>query len=379
MIYLDNNATAPVDTRVREACMPYLTHRFGNPSSGHIKGHEAKTAIIKAKEQVASAIGAAVDEVVFTSGGSESNNFVLKGLFLGPDHFCKGHLVVSAFEHAAVLKPAQYLAQLGVDLSVVPCQPSGRVDPNVVADAIRPDTRLVSVMHANNEIGTLQPIDEIAAICQTKGVLLHSDASQSVGKTDVNVNALGVDFLTIAGHKVYAPKGVGALYMRRDTYLHPLIQGVGHENGHRAGTENVAYQVALGCAMNLVQQEGFKHWEKMAVLRDLLWRLLKTGIGDGLTQNGATVERLPNTLSVNFPYVTGVGLLAACPEVCASTSAACHSGQFNQTVTQKAIGLSPEVAAGTVRFSLGWHTTQSEIEQAAAYLIRAWHLNRDTN
>ena len=372
MIYLDYNATATVEPRVLAAMMPYLEDRFGNPSSAHSKGREAKAAITKAKQQVADAIGAQPDEVIFTSGGSESNNFVLKGLFLDPRHFCQGHLIISAFEHAAILKPAQYLAQLGVELTIVPCEPSGRIEPQAVAAAIRPETRLVSIMHANNEIGTIQPIAEIAAICQAKGVLLHSDASQSVGKTAVDVNTLGVDFLTIAGHKVYAPKGVGALYMRRGCALHPLIQGVGHENGHRAGTENVAYQVALGHAMSLVQQEGTAHWREMAELRDLLWSLLEAGIGEGISQNGATVERLPNTLSVNVPKVTGAALLAACPELCASTSAACHSGQVSQTVTQKAIDLSPEISAGTVRLSLGWHTSRAEIEQAARLLQAAW-------
>jgi cysteine desulfurase len=374
-IYLDYNATAPVDPRVLDAALPYFRERFGNASSNHSKGKEARVAMENARRQVADSIGASTDEIVFTSGGSESNNMVLKGIFMAPEGFCRGHMIISSIEHAAISQPARYLEKLGVNLTVLPCSAAGLVDPGGVARALRPDTRLVSVMHANNEIGSIQPIPEISSICRKNGVPLHSDAAQSIGKTEVDVDKLGVDFLTIAGHKVYAPKGVGALYIRNGRRLHPLIQGVGHEGGLRAGTENVAYQVALGTAMQLASDHGQEHWGRMAERRDRLYSLLVNGIGEGITQNGADASRLPNTLSVNFPRISGTALLSGCPEICASTSAACHSGMTTRTVTQKAIGLAPETAAGTIRFSLGWHTTDEEIEKAAGMLIKTWWEN----
>jgi len=372
VIYLDYNATAPVSKEVFEASRPYLMQKFGNPSSAHQKGLEAKRAMQEARKQVAAAIGAQPEEIVFTSGGSESNNMVLKGIFLHPDDFCTGHLIISCLEHAAITKPARYLQQLGVELTIIPCSPEGVVSPRDVAQHIRPDTRLVSIMHANNEIGTIQPIAEISEICKQRQVPLHTDAAQSVGKTDVDVDRLGVDFLSIAGHKVYAPKGIGALYIRSGRSLQPLVQGVGHEGGYRAGTENVAYQVALGTALQHMTEKGSAYQDRMARQRDRLFTLLRQGIGEGLSQNGADVARLPNTLSVNFPKISGSVLLAKCPNICASTSAACHSGQHTQTVTQKAIGLPPHIATGTIRFSLGSQTTDAEVEEAAHDLIRAW-------
>ena len=371
-IYLDYNATTPVDPTVLAKALPYMRKQFGNASSNHQKGWEAKQAMQHARQQVSDAIGATAEEIIFTSGGSESNNLVLKGLFLSEENFCKGHLIISSFEHAAIREPALYLQRLGVELTIVPCSPIGVVHPLSVLAAIRPNTKLVSIMHANNEIGTIQPIAEIAKICREHNVLLHSDAAQSIGKTPVNVNELGVDFLTIAGHKLYAPKGIGALYIRKGLTLQPLIQGVSHEGGLRAGTENVAFQVALGAAMERVQNNGPQYFSQMATLRDHLYSLLESAIGPELTQNGNHASRLPNTLSVNFPRITGTKLLDGAPEICASTSAACHSGQSTQTVTQKAIGLPADVSAGTVRLSLGWHTTIEEIERASQILIQSW-------
>ena len=375
-IYLDYNATTPVDPAVLEEALPYLGTHFGNASSTHLKGVAAKQAMIKARERVARAIGATPEEIVFTSGGSESNNLVLKGIFLAQQQFCRGHLIISSFEHAAIREPARYLESLGVSLTLVPCSADGIIDPDSIRAAIRPDTRLVSIMHANNEIGTLQPIAAISAICREHRVLFHSDAAQSIGKVAANVDELGVDFLSIAGHKIYAPKGIGALYIRKGVELMPLIQGVGHEGGLRAGTENIPYIVALGAAMEKVHRQGDAKRKKMLRLRELLFSLLLDGIGVGLTQNGSNAPRLPNTLSLNFPNVTGVGLLAGCPDICASTSSACHSGKSNRTITQRAIGLSEEIARGTIRLSLGWHTSEEEIRQAAAQLIESWH-NQD--
>ena len=371
-IYLDNNATTPVSQKVISELLPYLHTHFGNASSTHNKGLLAQKAIDKARKRVANAIGAEPSEIVFTSGGSESNNLAIKGVFFTPQNFCKGHLIISSFEHAAVREPALYLEKVGVKITIVSCSPMGLIDPNDIRKAIRTDTKLISIMHANNEIGTIQPISEIAKISRKNNILLHTDAAQSVGKTDVHVDRMGVDLLTIAGHKLYAPKGIGALYIRKGIQLNPLIQGVGHEQGRRAGTENVAYQVALGAAMELVQTEGPSYFSQMKQYRDLLFSLLKRGIGDELTQNGAMAPRLPNTLSVNFPNVSGAQLLQNCPAVCASTSAACHSRQTFRTNTQKAIGLSAKKAAGTVRFSLGWRTTEQEIRQAAAHLLTSY-------
>ena len=372
MIYLDNNATTPIAPKVLECMLPYLGERFGNASSLHPKGLEARRGMNRARQQVATAIGAETGEITFTSGGSESNNLVLKGVFLAQEDFCKGHLIISSFEHAAIREPALYLQKLGVALSIIGCSPQGVVSPKDILSAIRPDTRLVSIMHANNEIGTIQPIAAIAEICRAHNILFHSDAAQSIGKTPVNVQTLGIDFLSVAGHKLYAPKGIGALYIRKGIAIQPLIQGVAHEKGIRAGTENVAYQVALGEAMERVTNYGNRYYTQMASLRDLLYSLLREGIGAELSRNGQGTSILPNTLSVNFPHITGIQLLEGAPEICASTSSACHSGRSTRTVTQKAIGLSESIAAGTVRFSLGWHTTREEIEQAARLLIQSW-------
>ncbi|MCA9185175.1 MAG: cysteine desulfurase family protein [Pirellulaceae bacterium] len=369
-IYLDYNATTPIAPSVLEATLPFLQEHFGNPSSSHSVGRAAVQAVRDAREKVAVAIGAEPEEIVFTSGGTESNNLALLGIF-GTRTETPGHLIVSKFEHPAVCEPAAHLAHLGHSVSVIPCDVHGVVDPVDVAEAIRDDTRLVSVMHANNEIGTLQPIDEIARICRKHGVLFHTDAAQSIGKVPVRVDHAPIDMMTIAGHKCYAPKGIGALFVRHGTPLHRVTFGAGHERGLRPGTENVPYIVALGKACELVANGTQEESRRMETLRDHLQHSLLAAI-DGLSVNGQLAPRLPNTLSANFPRVAGHLLLSRIPQLAASTGAACHSGAAHLSNTLAAIGLSPEIANGTVRLSLGWQTSRDDVDRAAELLVGAW-------
>lgn len=371
-IYLDYNATTPVAPSVQEAMLPFLAEHYGNPSSRHALGRACHEAVEDARGQVATLLGADREEIVFTSGGTESNNLALKGVMLLDAPSAGGHLVISALEHPAVVEPARFLERLGYEVTVVDCDRQGVVDPDAVEAALRPDTRLVSIMHANNEIGTLQPLAEICEVCRRNEVLVHTDAAQSVGKVRTMVDELGVDLLSIAGHKLYAPKGVGALYVRRGVALEPVLHGAGHESGLRAGTENVPYIVALGRAALLAFKSLDASAERLAMLRDRLFTRLAEGIGRGLTVNGHPEKRLPNTLSVNFPRVPGYELLSRIPELCASTGAACHAGEAGMSATLAAIGLSPERASGTVRLSVGWYTSEEEIERAASLLISAW-------
>lgn len=376
--YLDNNATTPIAPEVAEVMQPYFHKLFGNPSSSHVKGTELGDAIEQARRHVALFLGANADEVTFTSGGSESNNHVLKGVFLDRKQFLGGHLVISCFEHPAISQPAAYLESLGIEVTRVGCNAMGVVEPEQVKKSLRPDTRLVSIMHANNEIGAIQPIAEIADLCHQRDILVHTDAAQSLGKVRVDVRELGVDFLTLAGHKLYAPKGVGALYIRSGVQLESLIHGASHESGVRAGTENTPYWIGLGEACRILAEGGKQHQEDLRLKRDLLFEKLSEAI-EGLTVNGMyddpagdSVGRLPNTLSVNFPHVTGGELLDATPSVCASTGAACHSGETRMSDTLAGIGLQPEVAQGTVRLSVGRMTTLEEVERGAADLIATW-------
>ena len=376
--YLDNNATTPIAPEVTEVMQPYFHKLFGNPSSSHVKGTELGDAIEQARRHVALFLGADAGEVTFTSGGSESNNHVLKGVFLDRKQFLGGHLVISCFEHPAISQPAAYLESLGIEVTRVGCNAMGVVEPEQVKKSLRPDTRLVSIMHANNEIGAIQPIAEIADLCHQRDILVHTDAAQSLGKVSVDVRELGVDFLTLAGHKLYAPKGVGALYIRSGIQLESLIHGASHESGVRAGTENTPYWIGLGEACRILAEGGKQHQEDLRLKRDLLFEKLSESIS-GLTVNGMyddpaidSVCRLPNTLSVNFPRVIGGELLDATPSVCASTGAACHSGETRMSDTLAGIGLQPEVAQGTVRLSVGRMTTIEEVERGAADLIATW-------
>lgn len=370
-VYLDYNATTPLAPSVRAAMLPFLDEHFGNPSSTHLLGRACQEALEDARLRVAQLIGADRAQVIFTSGGTESNNAALFGV-LRTRPPGQAHLVVSALEHPSVLEPARALERLGYAVTRVSPTPQGVVQAEEIRRALRPETVLVSVMAANNEIGTLQPLAEIARCCRPRGVLLHSDAAQAIGKIPLRVDDVPVDLLTLAGHKCYAPKGIGALYVRNGVSLEPLLFGAGHEGGLRPGTENVPSIVALGAAALLIAQQGEAAAERMRYLRDDLEAQLRRAIGAELSINGSDAPRLPNTSSVNFPGVRGADLLRRVPEICASTGAACHAANTTLSTTQAAIGLAPEVGRGTVRLSLGWETTQEDVDQAAHALLAAW-------
>ncbi len=366
-IYLDHNATTPIDPEVARAMQPYLEGRYGNPSSAYGLGQEARAAVEEAREAVAALIGARSEEIIFTSGGSESNNMVLKGLvdWSRPRDF---HLITSAVEHPAILQPALFLMELGAGVSFVPVDGHGRVDPAAVREAIEPRTRLISVMLANNETGTLQPIRELAALAREHGILLHTDAAQAVGKIPVNVGALGVDFLTLAGHKLYAPKGVGALFIRGGCSLNSLIHGASQENGLRAGTESTLLVAGLGAACRVASRRLAQDHTHMAELRDRLQERL-FGQVQGLVLNGHPSERLPNTLNVSVPGLEGARILGGVPGILASTGAACHDRSIRLSHVLSAMGVAPEIGMGALRFSVGRHTVAAEIERAADLIV----------
>jgi cysteine desulfurase len=371
-IYLDYNATTPIAPAALEAMQPFLVEQFGNPSSDHVLGRAAHQAVEDARMQVAELLGANFDEIVFTSGGTESNNLALKGSLLKNSDVRDRHVIISAIEHPAIVEPARYLTRLGCELSICRCDSNGIVPPSDIASLLRPHTALVSVMHANNEIGTIQPIREIAEICHERSILFHTDAAQSVGKIPVQVGDLQVDLLSLAGHKLYAPKGVGALYVRRGITLEPVLHGASHERKMRAGTENVPYIVGLGAVAKHAGRDIAGGSQRLAALRDRLHAMLHEEIGSDITVNGYGVPGLPNTLSVNFPRISGHELLSRVPELCASTGSACHSGRTTPSPTLAAIGLPPEKARGTVRLSVGWPTSEDEVETAGRMLIDAW-------
>ncbi len=371
MIYLDHNATTPVCSEAREAMRPFFEAGFGNPSSDYPVGRAARAALEEARSRTAAAIGATPDEIVFTSCATESNNTVILGAARALKD--KGRRVVAtAVEHPSVTNPVLHLLENGWDAEFVGVDGAGRVDPDAVQKALRPGTVLLSVMHANNETGSIQPVAEIGRMCRQRGVLFHVDAAQSMGKIPVNVGEIEADFLTIAGHKIYAPKGVGALYVRRGAPFEPLLRGGGQERGRRAGTENVAFAAALAAAIEAATQNLADASARMAALRDRLVTLLSDSV-PGLAQNGDPDNRLPNTANVSFPGVSGAEVLAAAPEVLASTGAACHAGASVSHVLV-AMGLSRERALGAVRLSLGRATTRDEVEAAAAAMVRAFRM-----
>jgi cysteine desulfurase len=367
-IYLDYNATTPIDPRVAEAMRPYLTGGFGNPSSIHAEGRKAKAALERAREQVAGCVGCQPSEVVFTSGGSESNNLAIRGLVEARGG---GHVITSAVEHPAVLEVVLALEIEGrISLTIVGVDRFGRVEPQAVADALRDDTVLVSLMLANNEVGTLQPVMEVAALCRERRVAVHTDAAQAIGKMPVKVADLGVDLLSVAGHKLYGPKGIGALFIRDGVRIEPQIRGAGHESGRRAGTENVLLAVGLGTACELAHREVEAEQGKQAVLRNRLTASLRAG-RDDLVENGHPDHRLPNTLSVAFPGCVADELLESlADELAASAGAACHAGAATVSHVLQAMDVDPDLAAATVRLSVGRFTTEDEVERGADLILK---------
>lgn len=365
-IYLDYNASTPVAPSVLEAMMPYLTEKYGNPSSSHGYGVECRAAVEQARERLAGLLGCGADEVFFTSGATESNNMVIKGIARAAG---KGkHFITSQIEHPAVLEPCRHLEKFGYSVSYLPVDRRGLVAPEDLARAITPETALVSIMHANNEVGAIQDIAALARIARAKDVLFHTDAAQSVGKVSCRVDDLGADFLTVAGHKFYAPKGVGALYIRRGKTLPPLLHGAGHERGMRPGTENVASIVGLGAACAaaapVLEYEG----KRQRVLGQRLLMGLKSA-GFAVYVNGHPDKRLPNTWNICFEGFTAADVMNALgPDIAVSPGAACHGDAVTPSHVLTAMGVPPELSRGAVRFSLGRETTEGEIDTVAGLL-----------
>jgi len=367
MIYLDYNATTPVAPEVAEAMMPIILDNFGNPSSSYNLGRKAKQALEKARGQVAGLLGCEPDEIVFTSGGSESNNTVLKGVAVSLRD--KGrHIITTEIEHPSISNPAIFLMENGWDVTFLPVDQYGQVAPDDVKKAIRKDTVLITVMHANNETGTIQPIPEIGHISREQGILLHTDAAQSVGKVEIDVDNLCVDFLTVAGHKLYAPKGVGVLYIRNGIEIEPLIHGGGQEMGRRSGTENIILNAGLGEACELAGRNIKDDMIRLAALRDRLHDKIVAQV-PGARLNGHPENRLPNTLNLSFPGMTGSDILDGIPRLCASTGAACEDRSITISHVLAAMGVSRETGMGAVRLTLGRPTTETEVDQAAEWII----------
>ncbi len=367
MIYLDHNATTPIHSSARLEMLPCLEDNFGNPSSSYPLGQRAKLGVEKARKEAASLLGCHKENILFTSGGTESNNMVLKGVvdFRTPE---KHHIITSAVEHPAILNPALFLLELGVAVTILPVDGAGLVDPDQVEKAIRPETVLISIMLANNETGALQPIREISEIAGRHGIPLHTDAAQAVGKMPVNVNALGVDFLSVAGHKLYGPKGVGVLYAKKMEVLTPLVHGAGQEFGKRAGTENVMLAAGLGAACSVAEREMEGHFKMLTQMRDRLEERLFENI-QGLVLNGHPVKRLPNTLNVSVPGLEGAKILAGLPHIMASTGAACHDRSITLSHVLSAMQVPPEVGMGAIRLSAGRTNTMEQIEEASEQII----------
>ncbi len=374
-IYLDYNATTPILPEVFEAMVPWLREGFGNPSSNHVYGKRAKAAIETARAHVAELIGSSSDEIIFTSGGTEANNLAIRGVLEA--HPERKHILTSNIEHPATAKPCAYLARHGYRLEVLGVNSLGQVNADEIEEKLDASSSLVTIMHANNETGVLQPITAISRVTHANGTFFHTDAAQSLGKVPVDVRALGVDLLSIAGHKLYAPKGVGALFIKKGVRLQPLVLGAGHEHGLRPGTENVAFIVGLGKACEIAGQTLEAEADRIHVLRDDLWARLNRFV-PGITLNGHPTERLPNTLSVRFPGVSGTALLAQTPGIAASTGSACHDGHESASGVITAMGVRPDEALGTVRLTLGRGTTAAHIEEAAKQLAATWKTLKST-
>ena len=368
-IYLDHNASTPLLPEVLEAMLPYLGEHYGNPSSPHIYGRVMHEAVERAREQVAALIDCTPGEVFFTSGGTEANNLAIRGVAAANPG--RRHIVTSVIEHPATSGPCTFLEKQGYRIDCVPVDETGRVEVQSIREATDRETLLITVMHANSETGTLQAIREISKIAHASGALVHTDAAQSLGKVDVSVQHEDVDLLSVAGHKLYAPQGVGALFVRSGTAIEPVIIGAGHEQGLRPGTENVASIVGLGKACVIVRRDLAEESARIKGLRDHLWGRLADQI-PGLALNGHPVDRLPNTLNVRFPGVSGNAILAACTAIAASTGSACHEAGASASAVILAMGVSEEEAMGSVRLTLGRANSRDDIDRAADELIKAW-------
>ena len=369
-IYMDCHSTTPVDPRVLEAMLPFFTETFGNAASkSHSFGWKAEEAVEEARERVARLIGATAREIVWTSGATESDNLAVKGA--ARFHGAKGrHLVTTAIEHKAVLDSLAALAREGFEVTIVPVDGEGIVDPEVVRRAIRPDTVLVSVMHANNEVGTIQPLEEIGRITREKGVLLHTDAVQSLGRIPFDVEALNADLVSLSAHKMYGPTGVGALYVRRRprARLVAQIDGGGHERGYRSGTLNVPGIVGFGRAAELSQAEMATEAPRLLALRERLRRAIQSGM-DRVTVNGSLTHRLPGNLNLSFAHVEGEALLIAMRGVAVSSGSACTSASLEPSYVLRAMGVSDELAHSSIRFGIGRFNTEEEVDHVGRLVV----------
>jgi len=370
-IYLDHNASTPVLPEVLDVMLPYLRDHYGNPSSTHVFGKTMQAAVEQAREQLAGLIACRPDEVYFTSGGTEANNLAIRGVAAAVPE--RRRIVTSVIEHPATAGPCALLEQHGYRLHHALVDATGRVVTDNIRQILNEETLLATVMHANSETGTLQPICEIADMAHSVGALMHTDAAQSCGKIKLSVDVEKVDLLSIAGHKLYAPQGVGALYVRSGTPIRPLIIGAGHERGLRPGTENVAAIVGLGAACEIARISLADEGARLGLLRDRLWAQLQERI-PGIALNGGRADRLPNTLNVRFPGVSGTTLLAACPGIAASTGSACHEAGESASAVILAMGVPEPEAIGSVRLTLGRGNSEDEIDQAAQALVKAWQV-----
>ncbi len=379
-IYLDYNGTTPIDPQVLEAMFPYFKERFGNPSSTHLYGRQVTNALDTARKQVADLIKAKHQEIVFTSGGTESNNYAIIGTaFAGME---KGkHIITSCIEHPSVLEPLGYLKEkFGFKVTYLPVDENGMMKPSDVEQAITDETTLITIMHANNEVGSIQLIEEIGRIAKVQDIIFQSDAAQSCGKIEVNVDKLNVDMITIAGHKIYAPKGIGALYIRSGTIIDKFIHGAGQEMGVRPGTENVPYIVGLGHACEIANDtlQDFSH--RVETLRDQLYDNILDGLDEEKVKlNGHPRSRLPNTLNISISGVVGEELLSQIPEIAASTGSACHAGSTEPSGVLLAMGLTREQCLGALRLSLGRWTSKEEIDKVSQLIIQYVQSKRTNN
>ncbi len=370
-VYLDNNATTPMDPRVLEAMMPYFTEKFGNAASrSHAFGWEAEEAVETARKQIASVIGADSKEIIFTSGATEGNNIAIKGA--AAMYADRGkHIITEVTEHKAVLDPCGWLHQNGYDVTYLEVDREGRVSAEQIQAAMRDDTILVSIMHGNNEIGTLQPIAEIGKLCKERGVLLHTDCAQTFGKVPIDVNEMGIDLLTVSGHKIYGPKGVGALYVRRKrprVRCEPIVHGGGHERGMRSGTLDVPSIVGLGAAAEIAKSDMASDASRVSGLRDRLMKKIQDACPE-VYLNGHPTERLPTNLNLSFAFVEGESLMMGFKEVAVSSGSACTSASLEPSYVLKALGVGDELAHSSIRFSVGRFNTEEEIDHAAERVV----------